>query len=129
MPPLSSTFKATYCNTFGFGRCLCSGPGFRLDVARRNLSNTLCKLAPKDSQLRRLLSDGYLVFDFDGELYHIAICQYRPKTPIFCRVVLQSDLWCGRRRIEPAFTANAHHDIMLDFAVLDKMDLLLVMSD
>ena len=115
VPEVHRSWKATYCFMSGCGRCFCHGQGIAIDLARRALADTFAKLAPKKSLARRLLIQGFLVFEVvGGGFWHISIMYLRPRRPTMLRCTRSADRKWGRICVEPVITPGGMADIVID---------------
>ena len=109
------SWKATVCYLYGAGRWLCRGQGITIDLARKALADTFARLAPKKSLARRLLLQGFLVFEVvGGGFFHISVMYLRPRRPTLLRCKRSPDRKWGRICIEPVITAGGVADIIID---------------
>ena len=60
---IPSSAKPTFCYLNGAGSCLCKGRGLLLSLFAMNLATVVCRRAPKDSELRKLLKGAWVVFN------------------------------------------------------------------
>ena len=59
---IPASAKPTYCHANGAGLCICKGRGLLARIMAENLARAVCSRAPKDSELRKLLKQSYVVF-------------------------------------------------------------------
>ena len=101
-------FKAPYCAEHGHGRCLCSGRGLLINLAKKKFANKIAQLcSPKGSHMRKLLQGSWLVVEIEGVWYHIALCYLRPRRPTFIRMEMDSSrLAWGRQVVAPCLVGK-----------------------
>ena len=69
------SYKTPYWLERGFTECLCTRRGALFQLAERNLANTICRLCPKDSNMKALALHSFLVVRMveRDEWWHISM--------------------------------------------------------
>ena len=96
-------FRPTHCSTYGHGRCLCSGRGFVMHLAKRAFAASVARLCPKGSEMRSLIQGSWLIVEVEANLYSIAMMYFRPRRPTFVRMAWDTRLAWGRQTVKPVF--------------------------
>ena len=78
LPPVSASFRPTYCHKYGAGRCICSGIGIAHDCFRRALCGMLFLMCPPCTKSRRWMLDGWLCARISHNYYHVSDVMLNP---------------------------------------------------
>ena len=121
LDPLPKGFATPYCLSHGYGRCLCSGPGEILRLAKANLLKALVRLFPKDSQQRGWIRRGFIVLELvqDLKLWHVSLLYLKPRRLTLTRMVKTEETYFGRPTFRPEKNANGHFHHAIDFEALE----------
>ena len=90
----------------GKGLCLCKGRGLLAKLMAETVARMVCKQAPKDSELRRLLVGNYIVYQFGSSYFHCAMHDFRPKRPTFLVMDLLDGLVWGHQVVKPRYDSK-----------------------
>ena len=122
LPEVHPSFKPTMCFTMGFGRCLCTGPGKVLGLARSQFAKSICKLFPKKSVHRHWLTQGWLLVEVGNKYYHVSLCYLKPQRPTYTRMHVPDTTFWQRRHAIPLFIGEKP-DTILDLDLIEELDL------
>jgi hypothetical protein len=117
------SFKATFCSTYGYGTCLCTGNGILYNLARVAFGNALVALAPAKTVMRRWLLRGWLVVEIQDIFLHVAMCYLRPRRPTFIRLRVCPDKWRDCTCVEPVLKDTGVPDVVLDVDFMKELSL------
>ena len=122
LPQVHPSFKPTMCFTMGFGRCLCTGHGKVVGLARARFAKSICDFFPKNSPHRHWLTQGWLLVEVGAKFYHVSLCYLKPHRPTLIRMIVPETTFWGRRHAIPLFRGD-EPDSILDVDLMFDLDL------
>ena len=114
------SFKPSICMLAG--RCICSGVGYVLELAQRNLVSMLWRVAPVKSALRRALVTSSVFLSLNGVMWNIALMYTNPRGATLWKMLPQSSIF-GRTRVRPQVHKDGQPCIMDDLGMLSTVSL------